>query len=68
MSVLSDFYDFSRNSDVQLVYLDFDGAQTTYDNLDLDLSFDVEMLDSGLTETQKKTALLDAVLLIHIKL
>jgi len=57
MSVLSDFYDFSRNSDVQLVYLDFDGAQTTYDNLDLDLSFDVEMLDSGLTETQKKTIL-----------
>ena len=38
----------------QLIYLDFDGEQTSYDNDDLDLHFDVKVEASEFSEEDKK--------------
>ena len=38
----------------QIVYLDFDGEATTYRNKDLDITLDVEVEDSGMSEEQKR--------------
>ena len=38
----------------QIVYLDFDGEETQYNNDALDLNFDVCIADSGMTEEQKQ--------------
>ena len=39
---------------VQYVYLDFDGEITTYHNTDLNISLDVKVEDSGMSEEQKR--------------
>ncbi len=41
----------------QIVYLDFDGENTQYNNADLGLNFDVTVKDSGMSEVQKQTIL-----------
>lgn len=38
----------------QIVYLDFDGESTTYRNDDLDITIDVDIEDSGMSEEQKR--------------
>ena len=38
----------------QIVYLDFDGESTTYRNDDLDITLDVDVEDSGMSEEQKQ--------------
>ena len=42
------------DSTVQYVYLDFDGELTTYRNEDLNITVDVEVKDSGMSEEQKR--------------
>ena len=44
--------------DVQLVYLDFDGAFTDYNNPELGLDFTVDVLNSGI-DTEKQTQIVD---------
>ena len=38
----------------QIVYLDFDGESTTYRNEDLDITINVDVEDSGMSEEQKQ--------------
>ena len=44
----------SLSHDVQLIYLDFDGAETRYHNRDLGLDFAVTVADSGFSDETKQ--------------
>ena len=52
--IANDGLQFVPQIAVQYVYLDFDGETTTYHNKDLEISLDVKVEDSGMSEEQKR--------------